>query len=53
MIGDFYTKPQQGKKFEEFRRIIMGILAPISISEPQECIGRIRKTVKFREGEKE
>ena len=26
MIGDFFTKPLQGKKFEEFRREIMGFV---------------------------
>ena len=25
MLGDFYTKPLQGKKFHDFRRIIMGM----------------------------
>ena len=26
MVADYYTKPLQGKKFEEFRRMIMGFV---------------------------
>ena len=31
MIGDFFTKPLQGKKFQKFRKIIMGLKEEKSI----------------------
>ena len=39
MIGDYYTKHLQGKKFEEFRRLIMGMLTLTRISDSQQCVG--------------
>ena len=31
MLGDYFTKPLQGSKFRDFRRLILGILDPESI----------------------
>ena len=40
MIGDYYTKALQGKKFEEFRNIIMGMSnIQWAVHYPQECVG--------------
>ena len=43
MLGDFFTKPLQGAKFREFRRLIMNEtdMEPASDAAlvPQECVG--------------
>ena len=39
-IGDNYTKALQGKKFEEFRNVIMGMSnVQQAVHYPQECVG--------------
>ena len=40
MIGDYYTKPLQGKKFEEFQNIIMGMSNVQRVVHYQhQCVG--------------
>ena len=31
MLGDYFTKPLQGSKFRDFRKLILGILDPESV----------------------
>ena len=35
MIGDYFTKPLQGKKFKDFRNFIMGL----HLNPPKERVG--------------
>ena len=35
MVGDYFTKPLQGKKFKDFRNFIMGL----HLNPPKERIG--------------
>eukprot|EP00559_Dactyliosolen_fragilissimus_P000204 CAMPEP_0184874530 /NCGR_PEP_ID=MMETSP0580-20130426/42450_1 /TAXON_ID=1118495 /ORGANISM="Dactyliosolen fragilissimus" /LENGTH=176 /DNA_ID=CAMNT_0027377561 /DNA_START=3172 /DNA_END=3702 /DNA_ORIENTATION=- len=45
MVGDFFTKPLQGKNFYRFKNIIMGVDPPKQVlnsnnlSDPQEYVG--------------
>ena len=48
MLGDYFTKSLQGKKFEEFRRVIMGLPPPISILGAQECVGIVKNAKQVR-----
>ena len=41
MIGDFFTKPLQWKKFEQFRSFIMGL----HLQSPQERVVEMGETV--------
>ena len=36
MVGDYFTKPLQGAKFREFRKIIMG--EPDNVAPKKECV---------------